>query len=147
MLVVVDLASISSHYVLQEAIIFCFLLSDKFLVGVHTSYLRFRSHLPRHPPCRHSVELQYVMDGMVSWTMTDVQQGSHFIHLNTTVFPNDTFSLRNCLQCYDFVGFVYSSDTPFLDFPLYLYTCRRGKNAYYAAASHGDGFQWVRYPR
>jgi hypothetical protein len=38
------------------------------------------------------VEVQDVLDNMVSWTKTDVQHGVHFVHLNAKVFPNDEFS-------------------------------------------------------
>jgi hypothetical protein len=64
--------------------------------------------LSRHPPCSHFLELQHVVDDVVSWTMTDVQHDAHLVHHNATVFPDDTFNLLNCLQRYDSVGLARS---------------------------------------
>jgi hypothetical protein len=63
---VVDPAFIASRYALQEAVIFCFLSSQKFLAGVHVSFLQFKNQLSRHPPCSHFLELQHVVDDVVS---------------------------------------------------------------------------------
>jgi hypothetical protein len=45
-------------------------------------------------PCRLFVELQHVMDNMVSWTMTDAQHGGPLSTLTQRkVFPHDVFCL------------------------------------------------------
>jgi len=38
----------------------------RFLAGIHPSFFQYRSRLSRHPPYRGMVELQYLVDGMVS---------------------------------------------------------------------------------
>jgi hypothetical protein len=83
-LVVVDPYFNSNHYALEEAITFCFVSSQKFLAGVHTFFLLFRSHLSsihlRVTATRHG--WYGVMDDMVRWTMTDIQHGGHVTHFN-----------------------------------------------------------------
>jgi len=41
--------------------------------------------------------------------MTDIQHGSHFIHLDTVVHLHGTFSIHSCLQCYNSVGLAQVS--------------------------------------
>jgi hypothetical protein len=43
------LAFVSGHYALQKAVIFSLLLSQKFLAGVHASFLQIWSQCSRHP--------------------------------------------------------------------------------------------------
>jgi hypothetical protein len=57
----------------------------------------------------HCMKLQNVADGTVRLTMANVQHGAHFIHLNTTICPNDPFGLCNYPQCYFTVSLVQSS--------------------------------------
>jgi len=73
------------------------------------SFLQFRSELSRHLPCRHLIDLQHFVGHKVSETMTDIQHGSHFIHLDTVVHVDGTFSIHSCLQCYNSVGLAQMS--------------------------------------
>jgi hypothetical protein len=50
-----DPAFMSGHYMLHEAITFCFSTMQKFLTGIDMSFLRFRSQPSGHLPCGHSV--------------------------------------------------------------------------------------------
>jgi hypothetical protein len=107
MLEVVDPAFIASHYALQEAVTLCFVLSQKFLVCVHASFLQFKSQLSRNPPYRHcgtAARTSWVIWWAKPWLMS--QYGGHIVHHNATVFLDDTFNLRNCLL--DSVGLARS---------------------------------------
>ena len=53
--------------------------------------------------------LQHIVDDKLCSFMTDVQHGSHIVHLNTVSFPNDGLSIHICLLSKDYVGFAWLS--------------------------------------
>jgi hypothetical protein len=75
----------------------------------HCVFPSVQEWLSRHLPCRHLTDLQHFVDHKVSWTMTDIQHGSHFMHLDTEVHVDGTFSIHSCLQCYNSVALAQMS--------------------------------------
>lgn len=87
---VVDPAFISSHYALRKPSPFVLYQQKNYWLA--STHLQFRNRLSQHP---HFVELQQVMDGMVSWTMAGVQKDSPFGYCKARFLPLDVFCLHN----------------------------------------------------
>jgi len=86
---VVDPAFMSSHYALRKPSPFALYQQKGYWLA--STHLQFRSRLSGHP---HFVELQHVMDGMVSWTMAGVQKDSPFLYCKARFLPFDVFCLH-----------------------------------------------------
>jgi len=86
---VVDPAFIASHCALRKPSPFVLYQQKNYwLASIH---LQFRNCLSWHP---HFVELQHVMDGMVSWTMAGVQKDSPFGYCKVRFLPLAMFCLH-----------------------------------------------------
>ena len=67
---------------------------------MNASFFQLCSQLAWHPPCRHFMELQNILDEMVCWSMTHTQMCGYFIHCYAAIFLHDGFLCCNGLWCH-----------------------------------------------
>jgi len=99
-LVVVEPGFIFFNISSQKSITFCFRAFQKFLASINTSFFQFCSQLAWHPPCRHFMELQNIMDDKVCCSITHTQMCGYFIHSYAAIFLHDGFNCCNGLWCH-----------------------------------------------
>ena len=111
------------------------------------SFFQFYSQLEWHPPCRHIMKLQNIMEDMACCSMTHIQMCGYFIHCYVAIFLHDGFNCCNGLSCYYSVcptsrGESLTELMPFMNFPVYSYSCCSDRHAspYWTFI---DEFWWV----
>ena len=107
---------------------FCFKASQKFLAGINTLFFQFCSQLAWHPPCRHFMELQNIMD---VWC-ADPWLTSRCAAISFTITRQFSFMMASTAVMASGVttwcawpgrGETVTELTPFMNFLVHSYTC------------------------